>query len=212
MKKDNRIVLKELLSIIIYLTIIQLLFIGIKQGVFCFYPETLYSRSMVMMFTMIVCLIIMIIYCRRKKCSYNFFPKVFGYLYIIITIIAVIFYVVTLFWVKTFSFENSLMFFYGSIVTPVFEELLFRGIIWTKLNELINKEWKTYLVVTVLFALWHIGYAVGIYLWSGGNLFICIVMKVIFGAVFGLIMGAIRCKTKNCYLGILVHGILNIFG
>lgn len=121
--------LKELLSIMTYLTIIQLLFIGIKQGVFCFYPETLYSRSMVMMFTMIVCLVIMIIYCRRRKCSYNFFPKVFEYLYIIITIIAVIFYVVTLFWVKTFSFENSLIIFYGSIVTPVFEELLFRGII-----------------------------------------------------------------------------------
>ena len=45
-------------------------------------------------------------------------------------------------------------------------------------------------MVTVLFALWHIGYAVGIYLWSGGNLFICIVMKVIFANC--------KCKLDTC--------------
>lgn len=68
------------------------------------------------------------------------------------------------------------------------------------------------LLFAVLFGLWHIGYAVGIYLWQGGNMLRCIVMKVLWGTMYGLFLGAIRLKTKNCYLGILAHGALNVFG
>ena len=104
------------------------------------------------------------------------------------------------------------MILYGGIITPVFEELLFRGTIWNKLRHYIKKEWKIYLLVTVLFGLWHIGYAVGIYLWQGGNMLRCIVMKVLWGIMYGLFPGAIRLQTKNCYLGILAHGVLNVIG
>lgn len=71
---------------------------------------------------------------------------------------------------------------------------------------------KIYLLVTALFGLWHIGYAVGIYLWTGGNMLYCIAMKVLWGTLYGLLLGLIRLKTKNCYLGILAHGALNVFG
>lgn len=50
---------------------------------------------------------------------------------------------------------------YSCIVTPVSEELLFRGYIWNKWNKLngISKsKWVTYLTVTILFPLWHLAY------------------------------------------------------
>ena len=199
-------------TIVAWLVFIQGLFLGIKQIIFCFTVETLYSRSMVTMTCMIVVFAIMVICCHYRNYSLSFFPTVFGFPYIIITVIAASFYTVTLFFVNGFSVQNALMLLYGSIVTPVFEEVLFRGVIWNKLNKHYTKEWKTYLMVTMLFALWHIGYAVGIYLWKGGNLLNCVMMKVMAGAIFGLITGAIRFKTRNCYSGMLVHGILNVLG
>ena len=74
-----------------------------------------------------------------------------------------------------------------------------------------SREWQTYPAVTALFGLWHIGYAVGIYLWQGGDLLHCILMKVFWGTLYGLALGAFRLKTKNCYLGMLIHGVLNVF-
>lgn len=205
-------VYNDLLPIVLCLTIIQCLFLAIKQIVFSNIAETLYSRSMVTMISMIAALALMLLYCKHKKYGFSAFPKAFGLSYTIVTLIAAGFYGVTLFFVKTFSLQSALMLLYASIVTPIFEELLFRGVIWNRLNKRFSQEWKTYLTVTVLFALWHIGYAVGLYLWNGGSLLSCIVMKVTVGAVFGLLTGAIRWKTKNCYCGILLHGILNALG
>ena len=48
--------------------------------------------------------------------------------------------IVTLFLIRGFSLQNMLMILYGGIITPVFEELLFRGTLWNKLRHYINKE------------------------------------------------------------------------
>lgn len=210
--KQNTQSIKTICFIIMWLILIQGLLLGTKQIVFYFMNETLYTRSMTTMFSMIIIFVIIFSYCQRNKQTMSVFPTKFSVSYIVITVIFIIFYTITLFFVKGFSVRSLLMLFYGSIITPVFEELLFRGLIWNRLNRHFAKESKTYLVVTLLFALWHIGYAIGIFFWSGGNLLNCIIMKVMMGAVFGLITGLIRYKTKNCYLGIIVHGILNAFG
>ena len=122
------------------------------------------------------------------------------------------FFTFTLFFVRKFSPENMLLLLCGGIVTPVFEELLFRGMIRNRLCRHFSREWQTDPAVTALFELWHIGYAVGIYLWQGGDLLHCILMKVFWGTLYGLALGAFRLKTKNCYLGMLIHGVLNVFG
>ncbi len=47
------------------------------------------------------------------------------------------------------------------IITPVFEELLFRGYIWTKIFEsggMVNPNRLTLITVTLLFMVWHLGY------------------------------------------------------
>lgn len=47
---------------------------------------------------------------------------------------------------------------YSCIVTPVFEELLFRGYIWNQLSGIWGNKWPTYLTTSILFGLWHLVY------------------------------------------------------
>jgi membrane protease YdiL (CAAX protease family) len=98
------------------------------------------------------------------------------------------------------------------MVIPIFEEMIFRGYIWNKLNVVFEKEWITYIVSTLLFALWHIGYIDAIAFRVETGLVIAMFWKVITGLCFGVVLGAVRYKTKNSYSTILLHGIMNIFG
>ena len=211
MKKEENLS-KCLSDIVLRLIIIQVIFLGMKQIAFQFMDEELFSRSMITMISMIVGIAYLCEYKRQRNIEFSALPVRFGKIYIFATFLTVLFFIVTLFLIKGFSLQNMLMILYGGIITPVFEELLFRGTIWNKLRYYIKKEWKIYLLVTALFGLWHIGYAVEIYLWQGGNMLRCIVMKVLWGTMYGLFLGVIRLKTKNCYLEILAHGVLNVFG
>jgi len=101
---------------------------------------------------------------------------------------------------------------YGSIVTPIFEELIFRGYIWNKLNDIFEKEWITYIVSAVLFALWHLGYVDSIAFRMETGLANVMLWKAITGLCYGVVLGALRLKTKNCYSTMLLHGVMNIFG
>lgn len=44
------------------------------------------------------------------------------------------------------------------------------------------------------------------------NLSFVMLMKVITGLCFGIVIGLVRYKTKNCYAGMLTHSIMNVFG
>ncbi|MGN0185132.1 MAG: lysostaphin resistance A-like protein [Aristaeellaceae bacterium] len=165
-----------------------------------------------MMVSMLLVLAGFAFYWKVKGAELKLLPKKIGSIHIATTAAAALFLAITLFWVKGFSPENLLLIVYAGIVTPVFEELLFRGFFWNRLSSHVKKEWVVYLIVTILFGLWHIGYAVGIYLWQGGSLLLCIAMKVLWGTMYGFLLGFIRLKTRNCYLGILAHGVLNVFG
>ena len=107
--------------------------------------------------------------------------------------------------------ESILLLVYSSIVTPVFEELIFRGYIWNELNQIFTSEWKTYIVTTIFFALWHLGYISSIAFRVDDDLLNVMIWKVITGLCFGIVLGAVRLKTKNCYSTMLLHGVMNIF-
>lgn len=202
----------SLFQTVLCISAVQVFLLGAKRIVFHFCEETIFARSMVTMVSMLLILAVFCWFWKADKTELNLFPEAFGQVHMAAAVAAVLFFAITLFWVKTFTWQNLLMIVYAGIVTPVFEELLFRGFIWNRLKRHIQKEWKVFLVVTALFGLWHIGYAVGITLWQGGDLMHCIIMKVLWGTMYGLFLGAIRLKTKNCYLGILAHGVLNVFG
>lgn len=114
---------------------------------------------------------------------------------------------------------------FGFIV-PAFEELLFRGYIWNKIENFNednpNKFFKsingllTLITVTLLFALWHVGY-VDVFIINPmikqGNISLTTMLmaKVGLGLFLGTILGIIRLKTGKVYASFLFHGFWNVF-
>ncbi|MBM4241553.1 MAG: CPBP family intramembrane metalloprotease [Euryarchaeota archaeon] len=102
------------------------------------------------------------------------------------------------------------------IITPVFEELLFRGYIWGKIREfegMINPDIVTLLTVTLLFGLWQLGY-IDILIRNPvvmNNLGMVMVLKMGVGLLLGLIVGYLRLRTGKTYASIIFHGLWNIF-
>lgn len=202
---------KKLAIISLLLAFMQAVFLFAKRAVFSFSAETLFSRSMLTMVLMLCALLLLLVFARRRKYSLSAFPKRLSAPYIIACAAAAVFYSVGLFY-SGLTPKAALMLLYGGIVTPLFEELLFRGFIWNIFETVFSKRWMTLVAVTVLFALWHIGYAVGLYMWNGGSLPLIIINKVAVGFLFGAVTGALRYKTGNCLASILVHGVLNSLG
>jgi hypothetical protein len=99
------------------------------------------------------------------------------------------------------------------IITPIFEEMLFRGYIWGKIDiKSENNDVLTWITVTLLFSIWHLGY-VDVFLIHPlviGNLNMLLASKLVIGFVLGLIVGYARLKTGKTYLSIILHGLWNV--
>jgi len=204
-------ILKIILVTITLLVVIQVLLLGLKHFFFLFVERTYFSDSIATMFGMIILSCLFIIFAKKNKVTLSVFPRTFNKYYIIGTLIYVILLVAT----PSNYFDGFLaiiLLFYGSVITPIFEELIFRGYIWNKLNTAIKKEGGTYLITTVLFGIWHLGYIESIAFRVETGLAKIMFMKVIVGLVYGVVLGALRLKTKNSYSTILLHGVMNIFG
>lgn len=88
---------------------------------------------------------------------------------------------------------------------------------WNELKNCFKNEFTIYIISTLLFALWHLGYADSIWFRmavnGGSALFpVAIFWKAITGLCFGIVIGFVRYKLKNCYAAILVHSFMNNFG
>lgn len=198
-------------KIIVLLVFLQLLLLGIKLCLFVFFERTNYFDSIASMFAMMISTVLFVIFTNKRNVSLSIFPDKFGISYILVTIVVAVLFIAT---PSNFAgrFQTTILLIHSSIVTPIFEELIFRGYVWNKLNAVFSKEWKTYIISTVLFALWHIGYISSIAFRIQNGLANAMVWKVITGLCFGIILGAVRLKTKNSYSTILLHAALNIFG
>lgn len=105
-----------------------------------------------------------------------------------------------------------LLLVYSCVITPAFEEVIFRGYIWNVLAEKYA-GWRIWLINSALFALWHLGYADSLALHvQGSQLLFALLMKAAVGLGFGLVLGALRLRTKNCYSTMLLHSVMNLFG
>lgn len=198
---------KILVSIVTLLVIIQLCREGLEWLAFLIVEPTIFSRKMVTMVAMIVLAVLFVAFVRMRKAQLSVFPQHFGKGYVIWTCITL-----ALFLASPSNYINGLpavlILIYGSIVTPVFEELIFRGYAWNRLGSVCKKEMHVFLITAALFTLWHLGYMVPNIL--DGNWF-AVATKLLAGLCYGLVLGAIRLKTKNCYSTILTHGLLNLF-
>ncbi|KUK75743.1 MULTISPECIES: CPBP family intramembrane glutamic endopeptidase [Methanobacterium] len=102
------------------------------------------------------------------------------------------------------------------LITPLFEELLFRGYIWGKISQspgMVHSPTLTLGTVTLLFMVWHLGYLDVLILHplASTNIPWIMVSKMGIGLVLGLIVGYLRLKTGKTYASILFHGLWNVF-
>lgn len=207
-KNCIRIVLK----IIGLLSALQLLRIGIKSVFFITIERTDFTDRVASLIAMVILTALILLVARLKKVKLSIFPEHFSAGYIVFTIIAASLLISTPLLAKDSSAASFVLLVYSAIVVPVFEELVFRELVWNKLNTVFKKEWSTYIVVTLLFAVWHFGYVDAIAFRVETGLINAMIWKVITGFCFGIVVGALRLKTKNSYSTMLLHGILNIFG
>ena len=96
---------------------------------------------------------------------------------------------------------------YGSVVTPLFEELLFRGHIYAIQQHLHHHIFQIVVMNALLFAVWHLGYILHL-LWCGEWMALS---KLMVGFLYGLLLAYIRSRTQSTVCCILTHGALNAF-
>lgn len=118
----------------------------------------------------------------------------------------------------TFSWEIYvlLMGIIFGLIVPAFEEFMFRGYIWNKIensSEMVNSGILTWITVTLLFSIWHLGYldVFLIHPMGHGNLNMILVSKMGIGIVLGSIVGYLRLKTGKTYASYIFHGLWNVF-
>ncbi len=204
---------KILAKIIIGLILIQGIRIALKLYVFIFIERTLFTDTIITALFMTVLVLIGVTIAKKKGISLSVFPTRHKIIYVIVTIAALALLISTPFITgeKPLFIVSSLVF--SSLITPIFEELIFRGYVWNKLEEKFKSKLTVYIITTLLFAIWHLGYIDTVIFRAGAsNITFIMLMKVVTGLCFGIVLGAVRCKTKNCYSTIILHGVMNMFG
>ena len=194
------------------LILLQTIRITLELSVFCFIERTKFTDTIVSALLMALFTFVGIIVAKKKDISLSIFPQKNKLVYAAATIIILILIILTpIITEKTLFAITTLV--SSTIITPIFEELIFRGYVWNKLEEKFDKKFTVYVVTTLLFAFWHIGYIDTIlFRVEISNVPFVMLMKVITGLCFGIVLGAVRYKTRNCWSTILLHSLMNIFG
>lgn len=194
------------------MVVLQLLRMGLKSLFFVFVERTNFTDRVASLVAMALLSAVVVLYARARKLPLSVFPKRFGAWYIVASALTLTLLVLTPILTKDDSFTAIVLLIYSGVVTPVFEELIFRGLLWNRLNDALPKAWMTYAVTALLFALWHFGYVDALAFRVHEGLGTAMLWKAVIGLGYGVALGALRLGTKNCYSTMLLHGALNIFG
>lgn len=199
-------------GILLLLAVIQLLRFGITQLCFLIIGKTLFTDRVACAVAMVLLTGGFVLLCRRRKIPLSVFPAHFGVFYIILTALFLTLLTTTPFITGDSGAKAIFLLLYGAVIVPVFEELLFRGYVWNRLDAVFGKTGVTYVLSAALFAVWHFGYADSLAMRVQSGLAHALFWKAVTGLCFGLVLGLLRIKCKNSYATMLLHGILNIFG
>ena len=198
-------------SIVLILSLSGLFRFAIKQVIFLFVQQTNFTDRMASMAAMLILTGILFGLSKKIGTRLSVFPERFTWPYIGATVLFTVLLIASPSNYRG-GMESVFLLAYSCIVTPVFEELLFRGYIWNQLSGIWGNKWPTYLTTSILFGLWHLAYIDSIAFRVEDGLLSVMVWKVVTGLCFGIVLGAVRMKTKNCYAAILLHGVMNLFG
>ena len=207
---------KKIVFIILTLILLQLGRIIFKNLIFTFIDRTLLSDLIVSMIYMTLIICIMLIIMKKKKIDINIFPEKWNVKYKIFTILVFLFFIITPIITMNYQLYNILALIYNALITVIFEELIFRGLIFKEIS-LMKNDLMAYIISTILFGIWHLGY-IDTIIWRtslfspDSNIVNIMFWKVITGMIIGLVLGFFRYRNKNVYSSMLVHTFINTFG
>ena len=128
---------------------------------------------------------------------------------------------VIIFFVTSYLFEPNLFSLMQNvrfgIVAPIFEEIIFRGYIWKRLEKIKLKPMHVIIGTDFFFGLFHLAgyyeiqYATSFFR-EAPALQKILFNKVVFNTGYGLFLGYVRLKAKNLYPSLIIHSIGNIIG
>lgn len=143
--------IRTVLIIICVMVMLQLSRIGIESIIFLFYQRTLLVDHAATGAAMTILVLIILLVAKVTGSGLSIFPKKFGIGYIIETVIFLGMFISSelLFCERP---ADIFMMVYGSLITPLFEELVFRGYAWNRLEKVFKSRTAVYLISVVLFA------------------------------------------------------------
>jgi membrane protease YdiL (CAAX protease family) len=109
---------------------------------------------------------------------------------------------------------------YGVILVPIVEESIFRGLGWGRLSKTLPQKGNsliTWVLISILFGLWHLGYA-DVVLWYADSpvslayLPTVMLWKVLVGGFIGGVAGLARWRWEKLPGAVFIHAMFNIFG
>ena len=206
---------RKIILIILGLFAFQLLRIGAKTLMFLLIERTLVADTIFNIIIMGAAVFPILVITKRKGYDLSIMPKRFSVWYIVATVFVALLFTLTLVLFTEGTVYGVLFLIYGALVTPFFEETVFRGVVWSAVR--IKNNLSSYIASTLLFAVWHLGY-IDTVIWRtslffpDADIFKIVMMKVVTGFIIGMILGAVRYKTKNVYASMLLHCLINTVG
>lgn len=211
---ENSYTMIKIIALLIGLQISRIL---LKQSAFLFLSYNKFND--VLISTIIMFLLTLFVICKSKKEKVSL--DIFSYMknkeskiyYFLVTGAVLLLIFTSPSFLTKISIETILPLLYTAIMTPIYEELIFRSYIWNILKKENMDEIKVYFLTTVLFSVYHIGYIDKIIMTSGFNhMALIILIKCSLMLSYGFFIGFFKYRIKNSYSCILVHSFINIFG
>ena len=200
--------LKNIFKIILMIVSLQIIRIAVRRVLLLFIPITELSLNILNMVIFIIYTYLLVKYCKKNKIDLRVFKVNNKNAYLLLISIFIILFIINLL-LNKFSMNNIFKILYGTITLPIFEELLFRGYIWSRLLKMFKNEMYVYIITTLLFSIYSVFYidsAILLKVFSFG----LIIFKLVIGLLFGLITGFVRYKTKNTFSSMIVSSIMNM--
>lgn len=208
--------IKKFFSIVTILVFLQFLRIIFKSLIFGVLDRTILMDVIISSIYMLIFIGLFVAIIKRRKIELQIFPVNFSAKYEIFTVAVLAFIIVTPVITRNYSLTNIISLLYGAVITVVFEEILFRGFVYAAIKQKKN-DLTAFMLSTILFGIWHLGY-IDTIIWRTSLFFpnsdISQIMfwKVVTGLSIGALLGFCRYKSKNVYMAILVHTLINTFG
>ena len=205
------------IKIIFLLMGLQIIRIILKQIAFLFFHHNKFNDVLIS----IIIIFILTLFIIYKSKQGRIILDIFSYMrskeskiyYFMVTGAILLLIFTSPFFIRNPSIETLLYLLYITIMIPIYEEIIFRSYIWNILKKENINEIKIYILTTLLFSFYHIGYIDTVIAITGfNNMALITFIKCSLMLSYGIFIGFFKYKIKNSYSCMLVHSFINIFG